>query len=512
MRRSALGPDLSLQFSSPGASSPKMEGLGPHNNNLSLLSSSSHAFVAQLPPILPAKPFGNAGGHFTPLGHHTESSSASLQNTSQQQLLGKSLLNRAANTNSTGLIMSSKLNNHQQRPQSESPLYLHMAQNQHLNQQVSPSYNKSFGLMKGFGLNQRSVPNLPQLLQPLSLNNNNMYTPTPTPGHQQPARGGQGLNNVNSPQRRLFLSPQPNETSPRCRIPVSSSTTFGGSSGNILNDAEDDDGNMPYYSELTLSPPKLSPGFMPVHMSGGFPSVQNQGQQGPIMAHPGQKPRVRVEWKSVENLQKHNGPRLTTTHNDIDINGGPSQHVYNSPVHSNNHNSNNSSSGGGGGGSNKSFQRESFRLSHASPIASSTPVGFGFEDNKIERPEKSPEYDRIKTPSEIAQEMKERFANNLESVHYVEPNPPKNTNLNLPNNNNSSGTGSANKGVTATNNTLNTTLNHLGKNETDCNSLGRSSTSDGDFGTLGGSTGGGDCNNMYTVDAGKSTGLYRTWE
>jgi hypothetical protein len=534
MRRSVIGgiDQHGPQLSPTGNKSLHLSERSSLSPGVMSSATSPSSFNNQIPPILPAKPYGPSpgigGGPHHIFGHLTPSSSHG-SSPSPHLLQGKPLPPRPSSTNSA--MLSSSVSS---SPMLIKPVALNNINNcssvregnlytpphqQYLHQNATPPG------VNHFAINQRSVPNLPQLLHPMNNNNSNnnnnlaqqqLLRPNSTHQQQQQPQNppfghhpqsqfyqnnNSNINNNNSPHKRLFLSPQPHE-SPRLRV-SNASSNFGGSSGNLLSENE-----TPYYSELTLSPPKSSPGFMPAHIP--FPLNNVSGRPGPGPPPPmanhgigvGQppqsgQPRVRVEWKSVDNLQKHNGPRLTTTGKEIDI----------GPVEVGIPNKELSQNDGG------------FKVNHP-PMStlfsgSVNPEGFHNHSHKTGLPAKSPEYDMIRTPSEIAKEMKERFSSSSGkvkdlSVHYVEPSSGqasdmndsgKDSSVSAPQTSNDSDT-------VVTTNTLNTTLCQLavvgGKNgteSTDCSSLGRSSTSDGDFGTLGGNVSSGG-SSMYTENAG----------
>lgn len=428
-------------------------------------------------------------------------------------------------------------------------------------------------------------------------------------------------------QRRLFLSPQPHQTSALSSnnspylnsfIPGRHSSMaqhqqqFGGSSGNILDGPsqrmmsmrsppiDENNPDMPYYAELTSPnhssnqlnnkppPPCTNPGFLPAP----FPlehlrnkSIQQQHSQHLMEL----KNRVqRVEWKSADSLQSHPGN-----------NGSSPQQNYYSPLVS----TNTIEYGDGGGGDltksswnpsvpGTGLSKSTGKLISSSGSSSSNGNQLPLSLPKtVEMPQKSPEYDQIKSPSEIAKERLEAMLQakmgkggvglgsgatstlassevmmmtmtngqgHSEKLHcgsgdqvvkVVELTASsadcgsENTSTSLLNNNNLEHNQNDENDKIMKNNKLesasllpssvlsNNNLNNNSSNNmdaatilnqqkqngggnaesTDCSSLGRSSTSDGDFGTLGGGQGGdgggggSECSgnfNMYTAHAG----------
>lgn len=459
-----------------------------------------------------------------------------------------------------------------------------------------------------------------------------------------------------SGQRRLFLSPQPHQTSSVSSnvspyfnnfLPGRHSTgihsqhqqqPFGGSSGNILDGVsnrmmsmrsppiEENSTDMPYYAELTSPnhpvsssssalnnqkppPPSANPGFLPAP----FPLAEHLRSKS--IQHSQHlmelRNRVqRVEWKSADSLQQQTG----------------GSNNYYSPLVSTN-----TIEFGDGNGSNADLLRPSWNnpgnvVPGMSGLTGSKSTGklissSGHFESKsnlplslpktVELPQKSPEYDQIKSPSEIAKERLEAMlaakigkssvngvsrasattlldemsnghsekvtsdvggciglmndqvkvldsvaataavATECENVSFPAKSQGGSINNNVENDQNDENdkilSGSNVSGLTQKNNKLDSTTSVLpssvlsnnnlntsnsncdnttpssilsvpqksgggGAESTDCSSLGRSSTSDGDFGgTLGGrgadvGGGGSACSgnfNMYTAHAGK---------
>ena len=263
-----------------------------------------------------------------------------------------------------------------------------------------------------FNINQRSVPNLTQLLQQ---------------------------------KQRVFLSPQPSNSD--------SNTNLSSRSPN----------QMPYYADL-----------IPINSSS--PNV-------PVPLHSQSiiRPRVHGEWKSVENLPQSLTPRSTKT---IDFGESPGNNIRQGERISSNQQNHSSSSAKN---LNLTFDLiNTYGNSQLSDSSKEFP-----EYAKIIKNDEmlsSPEYDQIRTPPEpILQHVKDKGrpgtiigssslvhdTNNKVNFHIhgmtpnaFSPSSKVKTSVSLF----SPPLGSGNKN---------------GAESTDCSSLGRSSTSDGDFGTLG---------------------------
>lgn len=420
----------------------------------------------------------------------------------------------------------------------------------------------------------------------------------------------------NSNQRRLFLSPQPNQTSPLSSSgsylssfgsgngkPVLGQQQFGGSSGNLLDgssaspstrgmmtmslNSEENNPDVPYYAELTAPTAKQSsnPGFLPAP----FPlseHLRNKNMQQHSQHMAELKNRVqRVEWKSADSLQSHhqfyNNPVASTN-----IGFGESKPSSWNPA---------SVPGQVGLVASKSTGKLSTFDNNKSTLPLSLPPVIAHNGGasllrKTEIPAKSPEYDQIKSPSEIAKERLEAMlAAKIGSANVSATADTCNNNVQGQSDKGDGGDDLKKSGdqvkvelnencdgaikddddendngthVTGTiknnklestggthvlpssvlsNNSLNSSNNNSspsttilssaaaqqksgsgGAESTDCSSLGRSSTSDGDFGTLGGgggNTGGGgggsSCSgtfNMYTAHAGMLFSIFSVYD
>ncbi|CAG7837994.1 unnamed protein product [Allacma fusca] len=486
MRRSAIGAE---HPPSPPTESP-------------LSPAALSGFIS--PPILPAKPT-SASPH------------------------GKPLPPRPNSTSSSMLSMSTQM-----KPFPQSPYA-----NSKINPNSGPGPQSSFSV----NFNQRSVPNLPQLLQP----------------------------------KRLFLSPQPQQSLSQTNLVSSNGNLNLATNGGLTKSSNNASNAVSYYADLipnvsgsSVGPsvPIISP--IPQH-PGQHPQQQQQQQPPP-------KPRVRVEWKSVENLQQNsnNNPRIST---NIDF--GEPHHYSNNSVSQNGINnlmcngqlsklngsknsiigtssekllsfdSNNAGvvfSGSHGCNHSSGKNKSDLSLDSMTGLASGISMSNRTNNNNGNcskaksddhfqplNSSSSCEYDRIKSPvkdfSVQRSNSKDRdsgvgstngkenlceqlgnksnllngtsgctggFSVNVNDVNTHFSSGCHNGNgtpatLN-PNLKNSSSTPIATSATTAV-------ATKSGAESTDCSSLGRSSTSDGDFGTLGASTGTGSLN---TVNAGST--------
>ncbi|CAL8072668.1 unnamed protein product [Orchesella dallaii] len=597
MRRSAIGPDYPLPQLSPAGGdsshssmtfSPMSSSPGGGSFQISPGGSSGNG-----PPSLPAKPP-------PPL-----SSSPC-----------KPLPPRPSSTNSS--LFSSSL--------SSSPMLLKpipLDQGQYVAPSPVPNFNKHPlnnssppSRASNFSPSLRSIPNMPQLPQLTGLG---MLAGQRS---QQPFNGAASATDHTlltkqqqqvASQRRLFLSPQPHQTSPLTSAYHLNSFNsghkpgppFGGSSGNLLDGngngnnmmmGIDENPEVPYYAELTgpssASVPKSNPGFLPApfpleHMRNK--NIHNSIHSQHLMEL---KSRVqRIEWKSADSLQSQQycSPLVSTN-----IEFGENRKSWNPATAAAAGNCGNvplqsglvsskstgklsSFDGGNNGGVAGSLSKSTNLPLSLPPLASSTPLR-----KTVELPAKSPEYDQIKTPSEIAKERLEamlaakknlmntngmpiEMSNSVNSSQgqsekssvvgggsetmrhkssvvdrsggvgvdrdqvkvdldkineNTKNDDDENDNNPLRNNKLESATSGTPTSILSTNNSSSAPTTILsamtqkagggGAESTDCSSLGRSSTSDGDFGTLGGGGGGGGSSacsgtfNMYTAHAGST--------
>jgi len=358
---------------------------------------------------------------------------------------------------------------------------------------------------------QRSVPNLPQLLQ---LGQSRQLTPvTRASPHNNDPTGGNNSSHVNNPPaKRLFLSPQPTSSYANgfsnSRNSSFVSTRHHGSNSNLLDNGGS---NVPYYAELTQS----TKGFFPAHSN----SESNSFNGGSSIATPTkneninsvhhtymmptvscpQKPRMRVEWKSVDNLQQqHYAPMLTSTksidfgdESGMNSHGGSKTLSFDSLV-STEQNSN------GDHTPVKSLENltstSTLLLDNGYVPCTKKGMETPPKENEYASPKISPEYDRIKSPAQIALENKERLACMIGISSKKSENSGLDVMMLLKGKMESVAKGKESSGMTngllcPVTEVKSETLGSKGSTKsgadsTDCSSLGRSSTSDGDFGTL----------------------------